>query len=266
MRVASRSCSARCGPVPSTAAGPDGERLELARARVGPPRGTGRVTSMWNCRPQAAGPYAESLHAGGLWARRTAPGGRRQEKSCHSRTFIVGGMPVSSASWRPRRRARCAPADLARGHTLRALPPRSLGDELRAEAEAEHRDAARVGLGDRLALALDGASPPVPSVDDAAGARSARRTLAAGGSGAERLPGHGAHAEAVSGGSRAASGASRSCWMTSTVGFAFTSHLRPSAHRQRQLVEGMERCVRACWWRWDSSTSSRGSTIPGDPR
>ena len=69
------------------------------------------------------------------------------------------------------------PADLARGHALGAAVER-LGDQLRAEADAEHRQAARVRVGDDLALALERrVAVRAVRVDDAAEHDQRRRTI-----------------------------------------------------------------------------------------
>ena len=102
-----------------------------------------------------------------------------------------------------------------------------------------------------------GASPSVPSGLTMPPSTIRPSNDPAGGSGCEsacqvtvRTP------SAASGGSSAASGESRSCWTTSTVGFALTLSSSPIGARGGADSRWYARCAQACCWRWDCSTSS----------
>ena len=158
---------------------------------------------------------------------------------------------------RPRRRTRSRTQPISPAGMRSALPLERLGDQLRAEADAEHRQPARVHVGDQLALAVERrVAVGAVRVDDAAEHHQPVERPA-GGSGCEsayqvtvRTP------SAASGGSSAAGGVSRSCWTTSTVGFALMrrifTHRRGGGADSRRYA----RCEQACCWRWGSSTSS----------
>ena len=205
MRAARRICSATCSSVPSTASGGSPSCSSSRGGRLAPFLEHGRVTSTWNCRPHVVLPDAEGLDAG------------RAARE-HDRTAARAAVVVPLVHVELRRRAREQriargrlgeldrhPADLAGRQALGAAAGR-LRDQLRAQADAEHRQAARVRIGDDLALAIE-RRVAVRSVriddapeDDQTVERSRGRLRLR-----ERVPGDGAHAQGASGGSSAAS-------------------------------------------------------------
>ena len=132
-----------------------------------------------------------------------------------------------------------------------------LRDQLRAEAGAEHRHAARMRVGDDLALALERrVAVGAVRVDDAAehdqAVERARRRLGL----RERVPRDGAHAERRD--RRLERGQRRVEVVLDDEDGGIRAHARIFAHRRagaRRVAKVLPRCVRAFCWRWACSTS-----------
>ena len=269
MRAASRSCSVRCSSVPRTASGGSPSCSSSAAPPRTTPRAPGRVTSTWNCRPQVVAPTRKAWTQAGLRASTTAPAGGVQR-------VVVPLVHVELAAARPPAARRSRPPRRTRSAPSRSRPP-ACAPRCRRVACAiscAPRQMPSTGRPRACASAMtsrsrsSGASPSVPSglTMPAEHDQPVERSPA-GGSGCEsayqvtvRTP------RAASGGSSAASGASRSCCTTSTVGIRRSrSHLRPSARAQSPSREGTR--MRAQRAAGDGAALHRvGLDLPGDPR
>ncbi len=233
---------ARCAPR-GAAGRPAARRVPIttsagdARARRARPAAashhsssTGRVTSTWNCRPQVRRADAEGLHARRRCApaapRRPAAGirscaipGRRAraarrpaaDRSSAASSNSIGTQPTSTAGMR------CAlpPSACAISCAPRQMPstgrPRACASAMSSRSRSS------------------GASPSVPSgltmpPSTISAVERSRRRL---GLARARTTSRCARRARASGGSSAASGESRSCWTTRTVGFALTPQSSP---------------------------------------
>ena len=189
---------------------------------------TGRVTSTWNCRPHVVAPTRKAWTQAGLRASTAAPAGGRQAKLCHSFTWRRCGAPASRASLR---------AASANSIGTQPTSPAGIRSALPSRACAINwapRQMPSTGRPRACASAMtsrsrsSGASPSVPSGLTMPPSTIRPSNDPAGGSGREgacqvtvRTP------SAAIGGASAASGESRSCWTTSTVGFAVTLSSSP---------------------------------------
>ena len=231
------------------------------------PPAPGASTSTWNCSAQVVAPTRKAWTQAGL--RASMRRARRRRAG-----VVVPLVDVELARRAGQQRVVRPPPRRTRSAPSRSRPPACAPRRRRAPARsAARRGRCRARAAPRACVSAmtsrsrsSGASPSVPSGLTMPPSTMSPSNVAAGGSGCEsayhvtvRTP------RAASGGSSAASGESRSCCTTRTVGFgAHALILRPSARRSAESRRYADARKRAAG---DGAALHRlGIDVPGDPR